>query len=312
MPALAHPTLAFVKYWGYLDEKLFLPLNPTVSVALDAFYVRAEAKESRDGKDHVYLDGNELLGEKAKKPLKLLSFLHEHYNVPPLVVHTESNIPMGTGIASSGAAMAAIALAALNYSGVKVNERELSTIARVGSGSAARSVPGHFNEWVYGETHEESYAYVLHEREHWSEFRVVTFIVSREHKKVSSYRGHSLASANPFNVPRVLEAWKHVELAKRAIDKRDIWALGEVVEKDANNLQAVALSSGIIYFLPQSIAIMLKVRELRESGVPAFYTLDAGPTVHVVTLKKYVDEILDAIDWKDAVVSGVGEGVKLE
>ncbi len=304
MKTIAHPNIAFVKYWGFLDEEYFLPLNPSIGMTADGFYVVAEVEEAEE--DRFFLNGEEIKGDKAGKPQKLMNFMRKTYGIKHYHVYTESNIPMGTGIASSAASMASIAAAVLWNEGMKVSTEELSRVARVGSGSAARSVPGHFAEWVYGETHERSYGRVVAEKDHW-DLSIVTFIISKEHKKVSSWEGHK--RANEYNIIRVKNAWKNWWNARTAILERDVGLLGRVIVDEMNGLMAAALTSGILYYEPDTIRVL---REVYALDIPAFPTMDAGPTVHVFTLKKHVKEVKSIGEDLDipVVLSYCGEGVR--
>ncbi len=302
---VSHPSLAFVKYWGFIDERLFLPLNPSIAMNLDGFYTTVEVEPS--DKDEFYLNGTRLGGKLEEKPRKLMEFMRERYGVGHYRVYSESNIPTGTGIASSSASMSALAAAVLWEEGIKLDTRELSTVARVGSGSAARSVPGNYSEWLYGETHEDSYARVVFPKDYW-DLRVVTFIISKEHKKVSSWEGHK--KAGDYNMVRVKEAWKNWWLARTALEKRDIEMLGRVIVDEMNGLMAVAISSDIIYFEPKTLEVLREVNSHR--GDHLYPTMDAGPTVHVITTKEG-EGIAKAIAEElgvEYVISRCGDGVR--
>jgi diphosphomevalonate decarboxylase len=190
---------------------------------------------------------------------------------------------MGAGIASSAAAFAALALAASAAAGLKLSERELSRLARQGSGSACRSVPAGFVEWQVGETEQDSYAYSIAGPEHWDLVDCVA-VVATGHKPVGSTEGHALAGSSPLQSARVADTPRRLEVCRQAIQTRDFGALAEMIELDSNLMHAVMMTSQppLFYWQPASLMIMNEVCAWRQAGLPAAYTLDAGPNVHVI------------------------------
>jgi diphosphomevalonate decarboxylase len=190
---------------------------------------------------------------------------------------------MGAGIASSASAFAALALAASAAAGLLLSERELSRLARTGSGSACRSVPGGFVEWQAGTTDEDSYAHSLAASQHWALVDCIV-VVSQAHKDVGSTQGHALASSSPLQAARVADAPRRLDICRRAILERDFTAFAAVVELDSNLMHAVMQTSTppLLYWQPETVAVMQAVRVWRAAGLPACCTIDAGPNVHVL------------------------------
>ncbi len=200
-------------------------------------------------------------------------------------VESKNNFPTGAGLASSAAAFAALALAATHASGLQLSERELSRLARRGSGSACRSVPGGFVEWQAGECDADSYGFSIAPPEHWGLVDCVA-VVSAGHKPTGSTEGHALADTSPLQAARVADVPRRLELCRSAILERDFAKLADVVELDSNLMHAVMQTSAprLTYYQPATLAVMLSVVSARERGLPACYTIDAGPNVHVLTL----------------------------
>ena len=144
-------------------------------------------------------------------------------------VESENNFPTGTGIASSASAFASLTLAACQAAGLDLDERELSRLARRGSGSASRSVPSSFVEWLPGEDDQTSYAYSIAPPHHWDLADCIA-IVSQEHKPVGSQEGHTLAETSPLNAGRIDTAPVRIDICREAILKRDFDALAEVMD----------------------------------------------------------------------------------
>lgn len=207
-------------------------------------------------------------------------------------VESANNFPMGAGIASSASAFAALALAASTAAGLNLSEKELSRLARCGSGSASRSIPGGFVEWQAGTSDEDSYAFAIAAPDHWAITDCVA-IVSQGHKPVGSSEGHALASTSPLQAARVADAARRLEICRRAILDRDFQAFANVVELDSNLMHAVMITSTppLLYWQAATLAVMHAVQEWRKAGLPACYTIDAGPNVHVICLSEVAGQV---------------------
>jgi diphosphomevalonate decarboxylase len=207
-------------------------------------------------------------------------------------VTTENNFPTGAGIASSASAYAALALAASRALGLDLAERELSRLARLGSGSASRSIPSGFVEWQMGRTDTDSYAFSIAPPEHWALVDLVA-VVQSERKPVGSSEGHSIAGSSPLQNARLSGAGRRLDACRSAIMHCDFEALGRVVELDSNLMHAVMMTSTppLFYWQPASLAIMKQVIQWRQQGLPVCFTLDAGPNVHILCLESAAAKI---------------------
>ncbi len=231
-------------------------------------------------------------------------------------VVSENNFPTGAGIASSAAAFAALALASSKAAGLELDEAQLSVLARHGSGSASRSVPDGFVEWQMGEGDESSYAFSIAPADHWDLADCVA-VVSTGHKETGSTQGHPLAATSPLQNARIADAPRRIEICRNAILERDFDALASIVEADSDIMHAVMMTSNpaLFYWKPATLRVMQAVRDWRAEGLPVFYTIDAGPNVHVITLKEKMDEVsaklreLDGV--KDVLTATVGGAARL-
>ncbi len=203
---------------------------------------------------------------------------------PYAIVESQNNFPTGTGIASSASGFAALGLAASSAAGLKLDEKALSRLARLGSGSACRSIPGGFVEWQAGTNDDDSFGYSIAPPEtHWDLVDCIA-LVSQEEKTVSSSLGHSLAPTSLYQPARVADAPRRLEFCRDAIRMRDFDALAAVVELDSNLMHAVMMTSTppLFYWQPTTLTIMQEVRSMRKTGIPVCYSIDAGPNVHVL------------------------------
>lgn len=283
--ALAHPNIAFIKYWGNRNDPLRLPANSSISMNLDGLFTRTQVNFSPElGADSLTLNETSVAGPGL---LRVQRFLDEVRRIASLDfyarVTSQNNFPTGAGIASSAAAFAALSLAAASASGLELDEAALSRLARRGSGSACRSVPGGFVEWQSGEGDLDSYAFSIAPPEFWPLADCIA-ILSASQKAVGSSEGHTLAGTSPLQAARVADAPRRLDICRQAILKRDFTALAEIVELDSNLMHAVMFTSQppLFYWTPESITVMQAVMAWRKAGLPVCYTLDAGPNVHVL------------------------------
>jgi len=198
-------------------------------------------------------------------------------------VISENNFPSGAGIASSASAFAALALAGSKAAGLDLSEPALSHLARRGSGSASRSIPGGFVEWQAGTSDGESFAFSIAEPGHWDLVDCIA-IVSTAHKKTGSTEGHSLAPTSPLQAARVEDAVRRLDICRKAILERDFEAFASIVELDSDMMHSVMMTStpALHYWKPASLEVMSCVRQWRVEGIQVCYTVDAGPNVHVL------------------------------
>ncbi|MFN8563089.1 MAG: diphosphomevalonate decarboxylase [Anaerolineae bacterium] len=287
--AIAHPNIAFIKYWGNRDDDLRLPANPSISMNLDGLYTETTVTWSEKLiADTLTLNGTLETGAACDRVAAHLNILRQRLPVTQYAaVESRNNFPTGAGIASSAAAFAALTVAAVSAAGVEMSERELTTLARMGSGSAARSVPGGFVEWRTGASHKESFAESFAPADHWDIVDVIA-VVSRAHKQVGSTAGHRSAATSDLQGARIAGAEDRFETCKRTILDRDFTAFAEVVEHDSNLMHAVMMTSRppLFYWLPPTLTIMEQVRRWRAEGLQVCYTLDAGPNVHCICVRK--------------------------
>jgi len=283
--SVACANIAFIKYWGNRDDALRLPVNGSISMNLDGLFTRTTVSfQPSLPFDELVINGQEVIGKGLKRVSMILNLVREMAGIKMYAeVMSENNFPSGAGIASSAAAFAALALAGSRAAGLELGEAQLSRLARRGSGSACRSIPGGFVEWVAGEGELDSYATSIAPPEHWDLVDCVA-IISAGHKKTGSTEGHKLADTSPLQSARVADAPRRIELCRRAILERDFDALVEVAEQDSDMMHAVMMTStpALFYWQPPSLTVMQAVRAWRAEGLQAFYTVDAGPNIHVI------------------------------
>ncbi len=284
--ARAHSNIAFIKYWGNRDHSLRLPANSSLSMNLKDLHTTTTLEWlGAAGADFLEINGAPADPGALDRVSAHLDVIRRRFGMQSAArVSSMNNFPMGTGIASSASAFAALSLAAVSALGVVLRERELSALARLGSGSAARSIPSGFVEWRAGDAHETSYAETFVQANHWDLVDVIA-VVSRRHKHIGSSAGHLEADSSVLQSARVASVEGRLSAVKTAIASRDFEAFADIVEEDSNLMHAVMMTSKppLFYWDPLSLRVMQAVRNWRAAdGLRVCYTLDAGPNVHCI------------------------------
>lgn len=318
--AVAHPNVALVKYWGKRDTALNLPAVGSISVTLAGLSTVTSVRfDPALGRDELSLGGQ--LDPKALE--RVSAFLDLVRGRAGLDLHarveSRNDFPTGAGLASSASAFAALALAASAAAGLALGPRELSTLARQGSGSASRSLFGGLVEWHRGERADglDSFAEPLLSEDAWP-LAVLVAVTSGAPKPVGSTDGMELTRlTSPFWTAWVERAPAELAAMRRAVAARDLARVGELAEHSCLAMHAVAMAArpGLVYWNAATVAAMHAVRELRRGGVGAYFTIDAGPQVKVLAAPGdagRVREALRAVPGVERVIdSGPGPGARL-
>lgn len=295
--------IALVKYWGKSEPQL--PANPSVSFTLSKCHTRTKLIYKRAlAPSHtpvfrVFFEGRE---EQAFRP-KIEKFLERIDAYVPflkefeLEIHTENSFPHSSGIASSASGMSALALCIMSLerrldpamSGSHFLQKA-SFLARLGSGSAARSLQGPLVVWgrhldienssdLYG----TPYPYSVHTD--FKDYQDTILLVDKGVKQVSSTLGHGLMHGHPFAPARFLQAEGHLTELIPALRDGDLESFIRIVESEALSLHAMMMTSDPYFLLmrPNTLRIIEKIWAFRkETGTPVCFTLDAGANVHVL------------------------------
>jgi len=311
--------IAFIKYWGKTDLKTRIPKNNSISMCLSDMFSVCTVEFRKDlKKDEV-----EFKGEKIVKKRELERIIKTLDRVRKLGktslrarVTTENNFPKATGIASSASGLSAVTVAALGALNIKMNTKELSSLARLASGTAGRSIPDGFVEWVKGSEETESYSKQIFPVDWWEICDVVA-VVTKKMKKVSSTEGHKLAETSPFYKERLKGMEKKIIRIKKAMRERNFSKFGRIVEDEALNMHAICMTSqpSIIYWSETTVKIIKEVMRWREEDLESYFTIDAGPSVHVICEKKQAQKIkkrlLKVKGVERAVVNNPSTGARL-
>ncbi|HEM5315019.1 TPA: diphosphomevalonate decarboxylase [Streptococcus suis] len=294
--ARAHTNIALIKYWGKRDKELFLPMNSSLSLTLDAFYTDTKVVFDPElTADEFYLNGNL---QKEKEILKISRFLDlfcEYIDERAFArVESLNFVPTAAGLASSASAFAALALATATALDLDLSPATLSTLARRGSGSSTRSLFGGFVEWDMGTGSEDSMAHPIDDAD-W-DIGMVVLVVNTGPKKIASREGmdHTVATS-PFYTAWEDTAKQDLVDIKAAIASRDFEKLGQITEHNGMKMHATTLSANppFTYWSADSLVAQEAVRQVREAtGLSAYMTMDAGPNVKVLCRASQMDELV--------------------
>jgi len=305
--AVAHANIALVKYWGKRDDALHLPQAASLAVALDR--LRTETTVDLGGaEDSLELDGKPASSGEVGRARALLDAagIREKARIV-----SRNDFPTAAGLASSASGFAALAVAACAAAGQKRTPEELSALARLGSGSAARSVPGGWAVWQ-----DETARQVL-PPSHW-DLRFCVAICGFGPKQTRSRDGMRVTrETSPYHAAWIEQCRRDLPRALHLLADRDLPGLGALAESNALRMHADALAADppLLYWEPATVGCLKALGALRDEGVQAWATIDAGP--HVVAIStpdaaKQVETRLRAVSGVlDVLVCSPAEGARV-
>lgn len=299
--AKANTNIALIKYWGKRDEKLFLPMNGSISITLDRFYTITTVEFKRDLQKDIFLLNNQLASEvEGQKVFRFLDIIRELSGTSlHAVVNSENKVPTAAGFASSASGFAALAAASAKALNLELSEKELSALARQGSGSACRSIYGGYVEWQKGERADgkDSVAHQLLPEDSW-DISILSVMVASKQKKISSREGMKrTVETSPFYTGWLQTIDTDLQIAREAIMDKDFEKLGMVVEANALKMHATMLGANPPFFYWQSgtMEVMEQIQKLREDGILVYFTIDAGANVKVLCLPEDEQKVYEAL-----------------
>ena len=282
--------IAFVKYWGKKGHQL--PANPSLSMTLKECFTETlmDIKPSETMKVELFLDGMKEERFATKIENYFLTFASDLPWIKKLTfsIKTKNTFPHGTGIASSASGLSALALCLTEYLHALSDEpqetffQRASFLSRLASGSACRSIYGGFATWG---DESDLYASPMKVHSELSYLLDTVVVVSSVEKQVSSRAGHERMKEHAFAEARFVQAKNNYQRMKNVMLSGDIEELGRILEAEALSLHAMMMTSPDAFTLlkPNSLAAMELIRSFRqETKLPLYFTLDAGPNLHLI------------------------------
>ncbi|SDK90732.1 diphosphomevalonate decarboxylase [Salinimicrobium catena] len=332
--------IALVKYWGKKENQI--PANPSISFTLDSCRTTTtlsfQKKKNAEGFDfELFFEGEkkESFRPKIRKFFEridaYLPFLKDYR----FKIETSNSFPHSSGIASSASGMSALALCLMSLE-KQLNpqitseyyNRKASFLARLGSGSACRSIEGGLVNWgehknIPGTSDLYGVKYPHEVHKNFKNYQDTILLVDKGEKQVSSTLGHDLMNGHPYAERRFQQAHENLDLLKDVFKSGDLSKFIKVVESEALTLHAMMMTSQPYFLLmkPKTLEIINKIFEFRErTGMHLCFTLDAGANVHLLypenekkeTLEFIKSELLQYCQNNQYIADHVGEGaVKL-
>ncbi len=277
----ASVNIALCKYWGKRNEELNLPVTSSLSIGLPG--LGAQTKVRSAARDVFFVNGTRM-DSAANAAVRVFDFIRL-FTEAPMEVKTESTVPLAAGLASSASGFAALTKALNDGFGWNLSGRDLSILARLGSGSASRSVFDGFVQWHVGSRGDGMDSFAEPLEAVWPDLRMGLLVLSDKAKKIGSRE----AMKRTVETSKLYQQWParvEEDLAglQEAISQRNLTQLGRHAEQNALGMHATMLESWppVIYWLPESVEAIHRVHALRESGVPVYFTMDAGPNVKLM------------------------------
>lgn len=315
--AKANVNIALIKYWGKRDERLILPYTSSLSLTLSDLYATTSVHFDESlTSDRVTLDEVELPTDDSTRlrVVAMLDLVREKAGISTKAkVVSHNHVPIAAGLASSASGSAALAAAASYAAGLNLTPRELSRLARRGSGSACRSIFGGFVLWNKGEDDETSYAEPIADLLAETADKplsaslsasisaslssslpatknlnpaMIVVTLDRSKKPISSRTAmRRTVETSPAYMPWVEQSKKDLAHALDAIRVGSIEQLGEVMEQNSLGMHETMRKADppVNYLTDKTYAVLDAVRSMRECGWPVWATMDAGPNVKVLT-----------------------------
>lgn len=299
--AAANANIAIIKYWGRRDDRLRIPTNDSISFTMDDQLESITTVEFDHSlkRDMLVLDGRPATAKELARVSGFLDIVRHMMERPAHAkVVSKNNFPRAAGLASSASGFAALAAASARATGIRMDLKALSALARLGSGSAARSIYGGAVEWRAGKRKDGSdcHAVQLSPPERWKDLRNVIAITSSTEKRISSTdaMARTVKTSEMFTC-RLASVEKRLRVVRKAIAGHDFEGMAQTIMQESDSMHAAMLDSWppITYLNGTSLEIMRKVVELNQSyGRPvAAYTFDAGPNAHIYTTAKHESEV---------------------
>jgi diphosphomevalonate decarboxylase len=302
--AWAPSNVALSKYWGKRDLELNLPITSSLSISLGHKGSFTHLKQ--EGIIDKYILNGNLINLNSKFGQRLQFFLNLFRpRGACYTVNIDTNVPIAAGFASSACGFASLVQALNNLYDWRLTKKDLSILARLGSGSACRSLFDGFVEWQSGTNYDGMDSYGIQLDYIWPELRLGSLTISQEQKIISSTDAmlHTVNTAKNYNSWPAQVAQDLADI-KLALAQKDFILLGQTAENNAQAMHALMYSAEppIIYSLPQTIAAITKIQDLRLANIPVFYTQDAGPNLQLLFLTEHEPEILSVFPELDIVL----------
>ncbi|MFQ6074191.1 MAG: diphosphomevalonate decarboxylase [Candidatus Bathyarchaeia archaeon] len=306
--AVAHPIQGLIKYHGLKKPRLRIPYHDSISVCIQALNTTTTVEASNSlEEDTIIINGEKQRGQDRERVEAVLNKLRKLAKFPGnFKVVSENSLKAGKGLGFSASGFAALGLAASQALELDLDTISLSEAVRLGAGSATRSLAGGFAIW-YADRNGRSYAEQLDA----SNIEELSMVIVPVHSDVKTDEAHAEVLSSPLFKARLRKVGDMLNTMKEAVKNGDVATIGRLAEEDTLNLHAITMTgrSRMVLWEPDTLRVIKEVIRMRKEGIPAWYSIDTGPSVFVNTYKEnaeVVAERLREMGFRNAIVSGVG------
>ncbi|MCK4443214.1 MAG: diphosphomevalonate decarboxylase [Thermoplasmata archaeon] len=292
--AVAHPIQGLIKYHGLKDEVLRLPFHDSISVCTAPLVTHTTVEFGDFPENEVVIDGDQVMGRELERVGLVVDTVRKQAGVEDnFKMHSQNSFPSNVGLGASSSGFAALAVAACSAAGLELELQEISKIARLGAGSAARSVTGAFSRWRKGLSDADSYSFQL-----VSEELQMGILVALVPAYKSTEDAHREVLSSPYFHSRLAEMPRMLDEMELAVRKGDIGMICQLAERDTLLLHGITMTGvgELLLWRPETLSVIMKVRTMREEGIPAFFSIDTGATVYVNTFPDRVAEVRGVLE----------------
>jgi phosphomevalonate decarboxylase len=295
--ARAHPIQGLVKYHGMRDEQLRLPYHDSISVCTAPSNTTTTVEFGPELEADTYVvDGEEVTGRGAERIRTVVDEVRERAGIDERVrLGSENSFRTNIGFGSSASGFAAAATALVDAAGLDLSHPEISTIARRGSASAARAVTGAYSHLRTGADDHDCRSERIDVADELEEdVRIVAGMVPSYKETEAAHR--EAAESHMFE-GRLAHIHQQIADERDALRRGDFDDAFELAEHDSLSLAATTMTgpAGWVYWQPRTVEIFNAVRELRDDGVPVYFSVDTGASVYVNTTSEYVDRVEEVV-----------------
>jgi diphosphomevalonate decarboxylase len=291
----APTNIALIKYWGKRDPVLNLPLNSSLSLSVNIsqFFTETQVSFSDDGSYSMTLNNKDSAITKRINSVitAVKAVAGPELENRGVKIVTFNNFPTAAGMASSASGLAALTFALSKLFRLSLSDEQLSAIARLGSGSASRSLFGGIVEWRAGDSHETSHSLQVFPASHWPELRLLVLITSSKSKEVPSTDAMLIRTEQLMNRAENIVPGR-LEQIKSALASKNFEELAEIIMTDSDCLHSCINATGVNYLNEISEKIKTVVRRFNHATKRVAFTFDAGPNAWILTQEADVPDFI--------------------
>lgn len=288
--AVAHPIQGLIKYHGLRDARLRLPFHDSISVCVDALHTITTVELSKAlEEDLVIINGERASGKDLDRVENVLDKVRSiTHHTGCFKVVSKNNITSGKGLGFSASGFAALGTATCAALDFDIDYLSLSELVRLGAGSATRSLAGRFAIW-YADKNGKSYAEQLVKPQSMNLGMAIIPIQSQ----IKTDEAHTEVLSSPLFKARLKYVASNIQTMKKAIKNGDVATLGRLAEEDTLNLHASTMTgkTRMVLWEPETVRIMKAIEKMRREGIPAWYSIDTGPSVFVNTSIDHIEKV---------------------